>query len=68
MGHVQPTYGPVTDNTHLTTGGSTVLVNGQERDAILATYEGMTCATAPLSNEDDSNCVGVYQRASYAGS
>lgn len=66
-GGMQPTYGPCTDNTHLTTGGSTVLVNGQECEAIVATYEPMAVAVSGLS-EDDSHVQGIYREQNFAGS
>lgn len=59
MGHMQPTYGPRTDNTYLTTGGNKTLVNGDEAPAITATYEGMACVCSDLG-EDDSCVTGVY--------
>lgn len=65
---MQPTYGPVTDNTRLTDGGDKTLVNGQECEAIRATYEGMAARTGPLSNEDDSHVMGVYGERDFAGS
>jgi len=64
---MQPTYGPVTDNTCPTSGGSTVLVNGNEAD-VIPMQEKMANVSGDLSNEDDSHCVGVYQRADFAGS
>lgn len=67
MGHMQPTYGPVTDMTCPTSGGATVLVNGNEAD-VIPKHEHMLCVSGDLSNEDDSHCMGVYQRAPYAGS
>lgn len=65
---MQPTYGPCTDNTHLTTGGNRQLVNGQECEAIRATYEGMAARTGDLSNENDSGVQGIYREADFAGS
>lgn len=67
-GGMQHTYGPHTDSTYLTTGGNKTLVNGQECDAIAATYEGMTARTGDLSNEDDSHVQGIYREADFAGS
>ena len=64
---MQPTYGPRTDNTCPTTGGDKNIVNGDERD-VIPTYEKMGAVSGDLSGEDDSHCVGVYQRAGFAGS
>lgn len=67
MGHMQPTYGPVTDNTCPTAGGKTTIVQGNEA-LVIPMHEKMACVSGDLSNEDDSNCQGVYRRADYAGS
>lgn len=65
-GGMQPTYGPVTDNTCPTTGGSTVIVNGNEAD-VIPTQEHMSVAVSPLS-EDDSHVQGIYRETNFAGS
>lgn len=67
-GGMRHTYAPVTDNTHLTEGGNRNLVNGQECEAILATYEGMAARVGDLSNEDDSHVQGIYREEDFAGS
>lgn len=66
-GGMQPTYGPRTDNTHLTTGGNHTLTNGCECDAIAASYETTAVAVSPLG-EDDSHVQGVYREQNFAGS
>lgn len=63
MSHIQPDYGPRTDNTHLTTGGNRTLINGDERDAIPAQHQAMMCVYSDLG-EDDSHVTAVYREHS----
>lgn len=65
---MQPSYGPVTDNTFPTDGGTTTVVTGDEWPYVNKQVENTMCTKGPLSNEDDSHCQGVYRRAGYAGS
>lgn len=66
MGQMQPTYGPRTDNICPTAGGSTVLVNGDER-LVIPVQEKMACVHSDLA-EDDSHVQGVYREQNFAGS
>jgi hypothetical protein len=63
---MQPTYGPVTDNTCPTTGGDKNIVNGNEAD-VIPTYEHMSVVVSDLS-EDDSYVQGIYRETNFAGS
>lgn len=62
MGHMQPSYGPRTDNECPTSGGDTTLVNGDER-LVIPMHEKMTCTYSPLG-EDDSHVQSVYREHS----
>lgn len=63
MPNPQPTYGPVTDNTKPTDGGTTTVVTGDERYATDKCVQGTAGVYAPLG-EDDSHVQGVYRRHS----
>lgn len=70
-GGMKPTYGPVTDNEHLTEGGNKTLINGQECEAIRATYEQMEARAVDSTwngVEDDSHVQGIYREQDFAGS
>lgn len=60
MGHQQPYYGPVTDNTCPTDGGTTTVITGNEWPYVNKLSEQMACVYSPLG-EDDSHVVGVYR-------
>lgn len=63
---MQPTYGPVTDNTCPTAGGDKTIVNGNEAD-VIPMQEHMGVVVSPLM-EDDSHVQGIYRETDFAGS
>lgn len=67
-GGMQPYYGPVTDNTCLTDGGTSTIVTGNEWPYVNKISERMGYTVAPLGMEDDSHVQGVYRKADFAGS
>jgi hypothetical protein len=62
MSHIQPSHGPVTDNTCLTDGGNRTLINGNEL-LVDDACTSMLCVYSPLG-EDDSHVMGIYREHS----
>lgn len=60
---MQPDYGPRTDMTCPTSGGSTTLVNGDE-SLVIPKHQHMGCVYAELGEGED-HTVGVYRKTSY---
>lgn len=61
MGHMQPDYGPVTDNTHPTDGGTRTIITGNEWPYISEQHQGMACVRAELGEGED------HTQGEYAG-
>lgn len=60
MAGIQPSHGPVTDNTHKTTGGNHTLINGDELMIDDSDISAMRCVYSDLG-EDDSHVTPIYR-------